>query len=131
MDYKLVEFYAISDERGSLVSLEGGRNIPFDIKRVYYIYNNSHDIVRGKHAHLRLRQVVVCVSGSCIFILDNGENREEIELNKPNIGLYIGKNIWREMRNFSKDCVLLVLADDYYDEKEYIRDYNEFVKVLG
>ena len=88
-------------------------------------------MVRGKHAHLRLQQVVVCVSGSCVFYLDDGTHREEVLLNKPNIGLYIGKNIWREMKNFSKDCVLLVLADDYYDEKEYIRDYRTFQRQVA
>lgn len=85
------------------------------------------DQERGKHAHKELEQVVVCVSGSCTIILDDGEKREAIKMNKPNAGLYIGKNTWGEMSNFSNDCVLIVLANEYYDEKEYIRNYEEFL----
>jgi len=122
VQYRLINFSVIGDSRGSLVSLEGSRNIPFDIKRVYYIYGTKPNQERGKHAHKELQQVIVCLSGSCTIILDDGKKRESIEINRPDVGLYIGKNIWREMKDFSNDCVLMVLANEYYDEKEYIRD---------
>jgi len=118
----------MGDNRGSLVSLEQLKNIPFKIKRVYYIYNTQADMVRGKHAHPNLKQVIVCVSGSCKFLLDDGKNKKNIKLDSPNTGLYIGKNVWREMYDFSKDCVLVVLANDFYNESEYIRDYQTFLQ---
>jgi len=130
MEYKLLEFKVMGDERGSLVSLEEEKNIPFNIKRVYYIYGTKTDTVRGKHAHVNLQQVAICVSGSCKFLLDDGNTKETIELNSPNIGLYIGKNMWREMYDFSQDCVLIVLANEYYDENEYVRNYEEFLKII-
>lgn len=117
------------DSRGSLVSLEGNKNIPFEIKRVYYIYDAKTDMERGKHAHRELEQLIVCLNGSCVFVLDDGKVRESVELDSPNLGLYIGKNTWREIRDFSKDCILMVLANKYYDENEYIRDYNEFLGI--
>ena len=128
MNYKLMNLYVYGDQRGSLISLEGNRNIPFNIKRVYYIYGTKPEAERGKHAHSHLKQVIVCVSGSCTFVLDDSKSREEIELNQPDVGLYIGENIWREMKNFSRDCVVMVLASEYYDENEYIRDYEKFKK---
>jgi len=130
MEYKLLEFKVMGDERGSLVSLEEEKNIPFEVKRVYYIYGTKTDTVRGKHAHVNLQQVAICVSGSCKFLLDDGNTKETVELNSPNIGLYIGKNMWREMYNFSSNCVLIVLANEYYNENEYIRDYEEFLKLI-
>lgn len=128
METRLVKFNVFGDERGKLVSLEGNRNIPFDIKRVYYMYGMTPEIERGKHSHTHLKQVVVCVNGSCTLVLDDGKHREEVLLNQPYVGLYIGKNIWREMKNFSHDCVVMVLASEYYDESDYIRDYEEFKK---
>lgn len=128
MNIKLIKFNVMGDNRGSLISLEQFKNIPFQIKRVYYIYDTKTNVVRGKHAHPNLKQVVVCVNGSCKFLLDDGKNKKNIKLSSPDIGLYIGKNIWREMYDFSKDCVLVVLASDYYDKKEYIRDYQMFLK---
>lgn len=127
MNHKIIKFQIFGDSRGSLVSFEEKKNIPFCIKRVYCVYGTNPDQERGKHAHKELEQVVVCVSGSCTIILDDGEKREAIKMNKPNAGLYIGKNTWREMSNFSNDCVLIVLANEYYDEKEYIRNYEEFL----
>lgn len=126
MNCKLLKFQVFGDDRGNLISLEENGNIPFDIKRVYYIYGVKTGIERGKHSHTHLKQVVVCVSGSCTFVLDDGKDRREIELNQPDVGLYIGENIWREMKNFSQDCVLLVLVNEHYSENEYIRDYGEF-----
>ena len=127
---KTIEFSVLGDQRGSLVSLEENINIPFEIKRVYYIYGSDKGITRGFHAHKNLQQVAICVKGSCRFILDNGKLRESMVLNSPNIGLYIDNNKWREMHDFTEDCVLIVLASDYYDEDDYIRDYNEFLKVV-
>lgn len=130
MDYKLIEMKVMGDERGKLVSLESERNIPFELKRVYYIFDTLPNQERGKHAHKNMEQIIVAMDGACEFVLDDGKNRETVWLNRPDIGLYIGKNMWREMRNFSYGCKLMVLASDYYDEKEYIRDYDEFLKSI-
>lgn len=128
MMYDLLNFNVHGDYNGQLVSLEENGNIPFTIKRVYYIWGNAQNIIRGKHAHKKLEQVIVCVSGCCDFILDNGITRETVHLNSPAQGLYIKHNIWREFTNFSKDCVVMVLASEHYDEADYIRDYNDFLK---
>lgn len=128
MNYRLIDFQVMGDERGSLVSLEEQRNIPFAIKRVYYIYGTKTKTVRGKHSHPHLQQVVVAVSGNCKFLLDDGQRKETIELKRPDQGLFIGENIWREMYDFSADCVLMVLANEYYYEEEYVRSYQEFLK---
>lgn len=128
MNYKLIKMNVFGDERGKLISLEGGKNIPFDIKRVYYIYDTLPEQDRGMHAHKELEQVIVAMDGACTFVLDDGKNREEVVLNRPDIGLYIGKNMWREMKNFSYGCKLMVLASTHYDENEYIRDYDEFLR---
>ena len=128
MDNCLVDFSVIGDKRGSLVSLEALKNIPFEIKRVYYIYNTSSDLPRGFHAHKELQQVLICTSGSCRVILDDGKKKSEYLLNKSSQGLVVDKMIWREMHDFSDDCVLMVLASDYYNEEDYIRNYDEFLK---
>lgn len=127
MNYELIDFKVFGDARGKLISLEGEKNIPFNIKRVYYIFDTIPDEVRGKHAHKNLEQIVVAIDGACQFFLDDGNKQEEIWLNRPDIGLYIGKNIWREMRHFSYGCKLMVLASEYYNEDEYIRNYDEFL----
>lgn len=130
MKHKIINFSVLGDNDGSLVSLEGNKNIPFDIKRVYFIYKTASNFIRGKHAHPHLQQVAVAVSGSCRFVLDDGRQKSTIILNSPEVGLFIGENIWREMHNFSPDCVLMVLANDYYNEDEYIRDYKAFQRHL-
>ncbi len=127
---KLIDFNILGDNRGSLISLEQHKNIPFDVQRVYYIFDTKEGVSRGFHAHRHLEQVVVCVKGSCNIILDNGEIKEEILLNSPKKGLYIGNNLWREMHDFSEDCVLLVLASHYYDEDDYIRNYDDFLVLV-
>ena len=119
MNWKLVDLTVHGDERGNLVAIEKGSGIDFDIKRVYYIWGSENNVVRGKHAHKSLEQLIICVSGSCDFILQSGENHELIHLDQPNKGLYIGHNVWREFTNFSKDCVVMVLASDVYDKNEY------------
>lgn len=131
MDTKKIKFKAFGDNRGSLISLEQHKNIPFKIKRVYYIFGTRTNTTRGKHAHTNLKQIVICVSGKCKFLLDDGKKKKIIELNNPTEGLYIGKNIWREMYDFSHDCVLVVLANKYYNENEYIRDYEDFLKKIN
>lgn len=129
-DVKLVDFHTLGDERGSLIALEENYNIPFDIKRVYYIFDTKKGVIRGYHAHLNLKQMAIAVKGSCTFIIDDGKNREEITLDTPNKGLLIEGLIWREMKDFSADCVLVVLASEYYDENDYIRDYQKFIELV-
>jgi dTDP-4-dehydrorhamnose 3,5-epimerase-like enzyme len=125
---KTIDFPLLGDERGSLISLEANKQIPFAIKRVYYIYGTQADVARGFHAHKQLKQVAVCVSGKCRMILDDGVKREELWLDSPDKGLLIGDLVWREMHDFSADCVLLVLASEHYDESDYIRDYDDFIR---
>lgn len=124
----LVSFEIKGDNRGSLIALEGLLNLPFDIKRVYYIFNNKQNIRRGFHAHKTLKQILICTSGSCQILLDNAKSKQTIVLNSPDQGLYIEGLIWREMYDFSPDCVLMVLASERYDETDYIRDYNKFIR---
>lgn len=126
----LLEFKSNGDDRGSLVALESYTNIPFDIKRVYYIFDTKQNVVRGLHAHKNLSQVMVCLKGSCRVVLDNGSVTQHVILNSPNQGLLIESVIWREMHDFSEDCMLLVLASEPYDESDYIRDYDEFKEML-
>ena len=128
---KTINFKPLGDECGSLVALEGNKSVPFDIKRVYYIFGTKEGVSRGFHAHRNLKQVAVCVTGSCRFVLDNGKQREEIVLDKSTIGLLINDLTWREMYDFSPDCVLMVLANEHYDESDYIRDYQEFLKAVN
>lgn len=126
-NYKLMDFKTLGDERGSLIAIEEGYNAPFEIKRVYYIFNTKKNIERGFHAHINLKQIAIAVKGSCSFVLDKGGKRDEIKLDNPNQGLFIEGFIWREMKNFSADCVLVVLASEHYDEEDYIRDYQTFI----
>jgi len=128
---KLIDFKILGDNRGSLIALEENKQIPFDIKRVYYIYGTKTDVRRGFHAHKALSQVAICVKGSCKFLLDDGKQKKHIELNSPDVGLYLTGLIWREMYEFSDDCVLMVLADAHYDENDYIRDYDDFLKEVN
>lgn len=131
MLYQILDFKVHGDNRGKLVALEKGEDFPFDIKRVYYIWATDKNAIRGKHAHRKLEQVIICTSGSCDFILDNGkEERVRVRLSSPVQGLYIKNNIWREFTNFSLDCVVMVLASEHYDEADYIRDYEQFKKEI-
>ncbi|WP_394919109.1 sugar 3,4-ketoisomerase [uncultured Robinsoniella sp.] len=123
-------FQQHGDERGQLVALEEHKDIPFEIKRVYYMYDTGIDVHRGFHAHKSLEQIMICIHGSCKVLLDNGKEKKVVFLEKPYEGLYIANNMWREMYDFSKDAVLMVLASDYYDEKDYIRNYDEFLKTV-
>ncbi len=127
----LIHFDIQGDSRGSLVSLEQHKNIPFEVLRVYYIFDTESGVSRGYHAHSNLEQVVISIRGSCRFVLDDGHVREEVWLSSPQQGLYIGNNIWREMHDFSEDCLLIVLASDYYHEKDYVRNYSEFLSMVN
>ncbi|HEX8572076.1 MAG TPA: FdtA/QdtA family cupin domain-containing protein [Allosphingosinicella sp.] len=124
---QFIDFDERNDERGSLVAIEAEATVPFAIRRVYYLYRLKSDQPRGFHAHRDLHQVYICVSGSCIVRLDDGREAEETVLDDPKRGLLIGPMTWREIRECSQDCVLLVLASDPFSEEDYIRDYGEFV----
>ena len=122
------KFHERGNADGSLVFLETGKDIPFEVKRVYYIYAIKEGVPRGFHAHKQLQQALICLNGSCKIILDNGSERVETILDNPAEGLFVGDAIWREMHDFTPDAVLLVLASEYYDEEDYIRNYDEFLQ---
>lgn len=124
-------FQPHGDERGQLVSLEEYNDIPFRIKRVYYMYNTLEGVVRGRHAHKKLEQILVCINGSCKIKLDNGKEKKVVVLEKPYEGLYVSNDMWREMYDFSPDAVLVVFASELYDESDYIRDYDEFLEFIA
>ncbi|ELX4138970.1 TPA: WxcM-like domain-containing protein [Vibrio vulnificus] len=126
-----IDFPVIGDERGSLVALEANKLIPFDIKRVYYLFGMQPDLPRGFHAHKALVQVAVCLKGSCEILMDDGQEKESVKLSSPSQGLVIDVMQWHEMSNFSEDCVLLVFASDVYDETDYIREYEQFIKAVS
>jgi dTDP-4-dehydrorhamnose 3,5-epimerase-like enzyme len=125
----LIDFKSLGDKRGGLIALEANKDIPFDIKRVYYLFSTENGVARGFHAHKELKQVAICLTGQCKFIMDDGRDKKEIILDSPSKGILIDKMQWHEMHDFSKDCVLLVLASDSYYECDYIRDYNEFLRL--
>lgn len=127
---QLLELPIFGDGRGDLVSIEAGQHIPFQIKRVYCLFNLS-DHSRGMHAHRQLQQLAFCVHGSCRFVLDDGVVRDEVVLSEPTKGLLIGNLIWREMHDFTDDCVIMVLASEHYSEGDYIRDYQQFLQTVG
>lgn len=127
MNSKLQEFKVLGDHRGQLIALEANKQIPFDIKRVFYIYGTQEGVPRGNHSHYKTKQFLVAVNGSCKVTLDNGKSKKTFDLNKPNIGLFQDALIWGCMHDFSSDCVLMVLADAYYDANDYITDYEKFI----
>jgi dTDP-4-dehydrorhamnose 3,5-epimerase-like enzyme len=123
---QLLELPIFGDGRGDLVSIEAEKHIPFQIKRVYCLFNlGEHS--RGMHAHRQLQQLAFCVHGSCRFVLDDGVTREDVVLSDPTKGLLIGNLIWREMHDFTDDCVIMVLASEYFSEADYVRDYATFL----
>ena len=131
MDSKCIKVKELGDERGLLAAIEGNRSIPFEIRRVFYIYGTKSEVRRGYHAHYKTRQALIAVSGSCKVLLDNTKRKEIILLDAPTKVLLLEPNDWHEMYDFSDDCVLLVLASHLYDAKDYIRDYNKFLEVYG
>ncbi len=129
--YELLKFKEYGDDRGNLVVAEGsGMDIPFQIQRVFYMYGSDPKIVRGQHANRDTEFVLINVSGSSKVLVDDGQTKEVVTLDKPRMGLYLGKMIWKEMYDFSADSVLLVLASRHYEEQEYIRDYDTFLNEL-
>lgn len=126
-EVRLIELPVVSDPRGDLTFVEGSRHVPFDIKRVYYLYNVPVDSERGGHAHRELEQVIFALSGSFRITVDNGQRKQEFWLRDPRKGLYINRLIWREMDFFSQGAVCMVLASQFYDEADYYRDYDQFL----
>ncbi len=124
----LIKFKKIQDKYGNLTPIEGTRDIPFEVKRVYYISDVEQNVTRGYHSHKNLHQVLICLNGSVKIRLKNPASEEVIELNDSSIGLYIGPMIWREMFDFSEGSVLLVLASDFYKEEDYIRNYDFYIE---
>lgn len=125
--YHKLEFKQCGDERGHLVVVEGNQDIPFDIKRVFYIYGSDSNVIRGQHANRKTEFVLINVSGTSKVKVDDGFSKEIVELNKPHMGIYLSEMLWKDMYDFSNDSVLLVLASEHYDTNEYIRDYQEFL----
>ncbi|WP_419393375.1 sugar 3,4-ketoisomerase [Cytobacillus praedii] len=130
MELSYISFPAFKDERGTLVAIESSKEIPFEIKRIYYILGTQRKDPRGFHAHKDLHQVIVCLKGSCLLTLDDGVKKKKIHLNNPTQGVSIDRMIWHEMHDLSDDCLLLVLASDYFQETDYIRDYEEFKRLI-
>ena len=126
---RLVDFPKVADPRGNLTFIEGSRHLPFDIRRVYYLYDVPTAESRGAHAHRRLQQVVICLSGSFDVSVDDGRDNALVHLNRPWSGLYVPPMIWAAEVNFDAGSVCLVLASELYDENDYIRDYDEFLRL--
>lgn len=128
---QILDFPDLGDERGNLVVVEGGDAIPFDIKRIFYIYGSDDEVIRGCHANLRSEFVMINVSGTSKVKVDNGRETCIIELNRPRMGLYLKNKVWKEMYDFSPDSVLLVLSNEHYDPAEYIRDYETYLNMVN
>lgn len=129
--FKLLQFPELGDERGNLVVIEGGIQIPFEIKRMFYIYGSDDTVVRGQHANRQSEFVLINVSGTSKVRITDGKEECIVELNKPKMGVYLDKMVWKDMYDFSPDSVLIVLANTHYDGSEYIRDYDEYLKEMG
>lgn len=129
--YRILEFGDLGDERGQLVVVEGEQDIPFEIRRVFYMYGSDSQVIRGQHANRKSEFVLINVSGTSKVRVDNGFEEDIIELNRPRMGLYLPTMLWKDMYDFSEDSVLLVLTNTHYDGSEYIRDYAEYLKEVG
>jgi dTDP-4-dehydrorhamnose 3,5-epimerase-like enzyme len=126
----IINLPKIADPRGNLTFIEGGRHVPFQIQRVYYLYDTPGGAERGGHAHKELQQLIVAMSGSFDVILNDGREKKRFHLNRSYYGLYVCPMIWRELDNFSSGSVCMVLASNFYDESDYFRDFQEFLKAL-
>lgn len=131
MEIERIQLQKHGDSRGMLVALEPDRNVPFEIRRVYYLFATTEGVHRGQHAHRNLNQLAVAVRGSVTFLLDDGSGPAEVVMNDPSQGLLLGRMVWRELYDFSEDCVLMVLADQLYDPADYITDYAVFLRELS
>lgn len=129
-DCKIIDLPKISDPRGNLTFIESERHVPFDIKRVYYLYDVPGGAERGGHAHLGLSQLIIALSGSFDILLDDGYEKKTFHLNRSYKGLYLCPMIWRELDNFSSGAVCMVLASNLYDEADYFRDYQNFIETV-
>lgn len=128
--YELVNFKVHGDHAGNLVALEQGSDINFEIRRIYYIWGTEKNAIRGRHAHHNLKQMIICLAGQCDFTLDDGSNRETFHLCTPAQGLLIENFVWREFTEFSRDCIVMVMASEHYDSTDYIKSYDEFMKII-
>lgn len=127
---RLIEFPQMGDERGHLVIIEGNKDIPFDIKRVFYIYGSDSNVIRGRHANYKSEFVLINVSGTSKVKVDDGMNKKVFNLDRPHIGIYLPKLVWKDMYDFSEDSVLLCLSNEHYDAGEYIRDYGKYLEAV-
>lgn len=127
---EILNFKELGDERGKLVVIEGGKEVPFEIKRVFYIYGSDSTVIRGQHANKESEFVLINVSGSSKVMITDGIKKEIVNLDKPMTGVYLPKNVWKEMYDFSEDSVLLVLTNTNYNPDEYIRDYNDYLDYI-
>ena len=130
MDYALLDLESFRNKESFLVACQKGKNCPFEIKRVFYIFNVKKDAIRGQHANRETKFLMIALSGSCHIKIDNGIKQKIIVLNNPKQGLYVGKMLWKEMYNFSKDSILLVMANTLYNESEYISDYQLYQNIM-
>jgi hypothetical protein len=127
----ITEHRILGDHRGQLVAIESQLDVPFEVKRVFYIFGTQPGVPRGQHSHHKTRQYLIAINGSCKVTLDDGKQKITYDLNQPNIGLLQDALVWGSMHDFTPDCVLLVLASEHYDEADYIRDYGDFLKVVS
>lgn len=129
-EVKMIELKENGDERGKLVIVEGKKDVPFDIKRIFYIYGTQRDVIRGQHANRESEFYLINVAGTSKVKVYDGKEEKVYNLDKPNLGIYLPKMVWKDMYDFSEDSVLLVLSSEHYDPKEYIRDYDEYLKLI-
>lgn len=129
-DCRIIDLPIVADPRGNLTFIEGGGHIPFDIARVYYLYDVPGGSERGGHAHKGLQQLIIAMSGSFDVVLDDGQDKTRFHLNRSYHGLYVPNMLWRELDNFSSGSVCMVLASNHYDEADYYRDYAEYTAAL-